>query len=60
MTNQNTNVSNFNPNPATDLDTWGKTMTTDDANEIMEHGSEVNKAMFMQMLFAWQKYSQGC
>jgi len=56
MNNQNTSASNFDFNLATDLDTWGKTMTTEKAAEIMEQGTKLTKEAFLQTLFAWMDF----
>jgi len=59
MTNLNNQNNVFETNLEIDLDTWGKTITTEMADEIMQHGSKMMKEAFLQMLFVWQKANQG-
>jgi len=57
--NNTINLANENAvNMAQDLESWGKIVTVDDANEIMQSGNEIVKEAFLNMLFAWQRFNQ--
>ncbi|MCL2556083.1 MAG: hypothetical protein FWE03_03565 [Firmicutes bacterium] len=52
------NTSQIETMQAIDLDSWGKTVTIDEANQVMSVGSEIIKQTFLNLLFSWQKYNQ--